>query len=251
MAASNPCAPAWRWARTFSPDELQYRLSALSQCSSSGPASDDEAARDPSWHHYYSEAVIGREPPGPPEAGGAFEQARKLVAGYEFSDPSIVRGYFDPLLELRGRPMLLELKVMGLHFLCGVVVRETRQEATKDRTLFGYRYDTLEGHLESGAEWFLLTKDHGSGDVRFRIQAAWREGTLPNWWTRIGFHAFARPYQRAWHRLAYQRLRTAIRAQNLPPLPRSRAIMHQWQPTIGPPRDVATQAPGVVVERES
>jgi uncharacterized protein (UPF0548 family) len=248
---ADACAPAWRWARGFSAAELAQRLSVLSQCQTSGPGSDEEAARDPSWHHYYSEAIIGREAPGLPEPGGAFEQARKLVASYAFSDPGIVQGYFDPSLELRGRPMLLELKVMGLRFLCGVVVRATRDDTFEDRSVFGFRYDTLQGHLESGAEWFLLTKEHKSGDVSFRIQAAWREGTLPNWWTRIGFHTFSRPYQRAWHRLAYVRLRTAIKSRDLPPLPRSRAIMHQWQPVIGPPRGLAKQPPGVIIERET
>jgi hypothetical protein len=34
-------------------------------------------------------------------------------------------------------------------------------------------------------------------------------------------------------------------------LPRSRAIMHQWQPVIGPPRDVTHATPGVIIERET
>jgi uncharacterized protein (UPF0548 family) len=247
----DPCAPAWRLGRAFSAAEIQQRLSGLSQCPTSGPGSDEEAARDSSWHHYYSEAIVGREAPGLPEAGGAFERARALVASYAFSDPSIVRGHFDPSLELLGRPMLLELKVMGLRFLCGVVVRATRHDSFEDRSVFGFRYDTLQGHLEAGAEWFLLTKEHKTGDVVFRIQAAWREGDLPNWWTRVGFHTFSRPYQRAWHRLAYVRLRAAIHSRGLPPLPRARAMMHQWQPVIGPPRDVTHAEPGVIIERET
>ena len=28
-----------------------------------------------------------------------------------------------------------------------------------------FRYDTLEGHIERGYEWFLLTKDHATGGI--------------------------------------------------------------------------------------
>ena len=247
MSSSDACAPVWRWGRGFEAEELQRRLRGLEQCPSSGPSSDEEAARDPSWNHYYSEAVIAQERPGPPEPGGAFQQARQLVSSYAFSDPGIVQGYFDARRALSGRPMLLELKVLGLHFLCGVVVRATRDEQLTGRSVFGFRYDTLEGHLESGAEWFLLSKDHESGAVQFRIQAAWREGNLPNWWTRLGFHALARPYQRAWHRLAYVRLRNFMKARDLPPLPHARVIMQQWRPPLAAP---STES-GAILEHES
>ena len=232
MMANSACAPLWRWGSGFRREELEERLAALAHCRSSGPVSDAEDAHDASWHHYYSEALIAREKPGPAEPGAAFERARSLIADYSFSDPSIVRGYFATGSALKGRAMLLELQVLGLHFLCGVVVRETRDEVSETRSVFGFRYDTLEGHLESGAEWFLLSKDHASGEVSFRIQAAWRQGDMPNWWMALGFHALSRPYQRAWHRQAYQRLRTFVQAHDLPPLPRGRAIMHAWRPNV-------------------
>jgi hypothetical protein len=77
----------------------------------------------------------------------------------------------------------------------------------------GFRIDTLRPHLESGSEWFLLEKDDETGEVRFRIEAAWRLGEFPNLWTWAGFLLFARYYQRAWHRLAH--LRMAQIAANL------------------------------------
>lgn len=86
-----------------------------------------------------------------------------------------------------------------------------RDETQADRTVFGYRYDTLRGHLERGREWFVLTKDHRSGEVSFRIEAGWLPGEFPNWWSRLGSHLFGRRYQRAWHRLAYAHLRAALR----------------------------------------
>jgi uncharacterized protein (UPF0548 family) len=93
--------------------------------------------------------------------------------------------------------MLLEIQVWGQRYLCGVVVGALSDERHPDRTVWGYRYDTLAGHLEAGAEWFLLTKDHATGEIQFRIEARWREGQFPNWWSRVGFALLARRYQRA------------------------------------------------------
>jgi hypothetical protein len=73
---------------------------------------------------------------------------------------------------------------------------------------------TLEGHLEAGQEWFLLAKDPATGEVRFRIQARWRPGQLPTWWSYLGFHLFAPRRQRAWHRLAHLRLRRMLAARS-------------------------------------
>lgn len=227
-----PCAPIFRWWRGFGVDDVQRRLAHLPHCPSSGPASDEAAATDPAWHHYYSEAVIAREAPGPPVVGAAFERARVAITNYEFSDPNAVRAYFERNLPLEGRPMLLEIQVLGLHVLCGVVVRAVREEHTPEGTIWGFRYDTLVGHVESGAEWFLLSKDHATGEVRFRIQATWKKGTLPTWWARLGFEAVASTYQRAWHRSAYVRLRALLDSHDLPDLPRGRAILKPWQPAL-------------------
>jgi len=239
LTDSAAVAPAYRWARSFPPQEVARELARLPGRASTGPTSDDAAAADPSWHRYYSEAVIAREAPGSPEPGGPFERARRAVAEYAFSDPSIVQGHFEATSELRGRPMVLELKVLGLHLLCGVVVRAVRDERTAGASVWGFRYDTVEGHVEAGAEWFLLTKDHVTGEVRFRIQASWHEGTLPNWWTRVGFSLLARRYQRAWHRQAYARLRALVGGRDLPPLPRRRTILKAWQPEIRVPPPTA------------
>ena len=239
--------PRYRWGRGFSAQEVARELAHLPRRASTGPRSDSDFAGDPGWHHYYSEAVIAREPPGPPQPGGAFQRARRAITEYAFSDPDIVQGHFDAARELRGRPMVLELKVLGLHLLCGVAVRAVRDEQQPEKTVWGFRYDTLEGHVEAGAEWFLLSKEHATGEVRFRIQASWHEGTLPNWWTRLGFTLLSRRYQRAWHRQAYARLRVLLGALDLPPLPRRRAILKAWQPPITTPPSAGPS----IAERET
>jgi len=89
-----------------------------------------------------------------------------------------------------------------------------------------------EGDVEEGAEWFLLSKEHVTGKVGFRIQAAWHEGTLPNWWTRIGFSLLARRYQWAWHHQEYARLRVVVGGPGLPALRHRRAVLQAWQPPL-------------------
>ena len=147
--------------------------------------------------------------------------------------------------------MLLEIKVLGLRYLSPVVVSEVRDRPGARETSWGFRYDTLAGHLESGSEWFLLSKDHDSGEIRFRIEATWRPGQFPNGWSRLGFRLLAPRYQRAWHRLAYLRLRARLSARGLPPLPAGRRLLEAGTPLPAPPIEAlaGAQSPvGIAIE---
>lgn len=163
------------------------------------------------WRAVRSEAVIGREALGPPEDGGVYARGRLAVADFRFSDPSIVVGHFRAETPLEDRTLLLELKVWGLRYLCGVRVTGVCHRSDADRTLFGWRYDTLAGHVEAGFEWFFLVKDHHTGEVRFIIRARWRAGELPNAWSRLGFRVLAPRKQEGWHRRAHGRLAALAR----------------------------------------
>lgn len=187
----------WRLWRSWPADRIKARLEQARSTPVNVDAAEEEMTGEHGWQHYYSEAVIATEAPGEDRFG----RARTALANYTFSDPDIVLAHFDPAAPLLGRPMLLEIQVMGLHYLCPAVVNRVREEPGT----FGFRYDTLEGHIERGVEWFLLTKD-ARGDIRFRIEARWREGQFPNWWTRVGFHVLSGYYQRKWHRSAHWRL---------------------------------------------
>lgn len=222
-------APEWRFGRSWSEEELADRLRALEGRAVTGPESERDA-QSWEWRHYYSRASIALESPGPPGPAAVFERARELVGRYAFSDPRIVIGHFDATVPLLGRRMLLEIQALGLHYLCGVRVGAVRDERSLARSVFGFRYDTLMGHIEAGSEWFVLTKDHESGEIEFRISAAWRSGQFPNWWSRLGFAALARRYQRAWHRLSYLRLRRFLNSRDLPPLPAHSALVHEGRP---------------------
>jgi uncharacterized protein (UPF0548 family) len=171
------------------------------------------------WHHYHSEAVIARET----EGGARLARARVALASYQFSNPDIVVAHFDPESALLHRRILLEIKVLGLRYLCPAVVNRVRDE----RNVYGFRYDTLQGHIERGVEWFLLTKND-AGEIRFRIEARWQPGALPNWWSRLGFFLLAGHYQRRWHRQAHRRMSLLAHYGSLTPPPTDAAgLTHQ------------------------
>lgn len=187
----------WRLLRGWSSDALRTRLDALGVKPRNFQAVEADMAGDRGWHHYQSDAVISSGG----DVDARFARAKTALAAYAFSDPAIVTAHFDPAAPLRLRRLLLEIKVCGLRYLCPTVVSLVRDEANA----FGFRYDTLEGHIERGVEWFLLTKAE-NGDIRFRIEARWMRGEFPNWWSRIGFILLAGYYQRRWHRHAHQRM---------------------------------------------
>lgn len=208
----------FRILRGWSDEELRDRLTALAAVSRNFDEHPDSLRADAVWRYYRSQAQVGIEGSGPPEPGGPFERMKRAVAAYRFSDPSIVEAHFDPEAPLVGRRMLLELKPLVLRYLCGTVVGAERADSDDAHTVWGYRYETLVGHLETGAEWFLLEKDHRTGVITFRIEAHWKPGQFPNWWSRIGFELLAPRYQRRWHRNAQRRL-SAIGAGATPKRP--------------------------------
>jgi len=224
----------WRFLRGWNDTELAARLAKARASHRNFDEAEGEMTPERGWSRHFSEAVIGREPPGPPTPDGAFERAWPLVTAYAFSDPRIVEGHFDTAGPLLGRVMLIEARVLGLRYLGSVVIAALRNEKTDDRTERGYRYDTLEGHFERGSEWFVVAKDHRTGDVTFRVHASWQRGQLPNFWSRIGFNLLAQRYQRAWHRLAHLRLRRLLGSTGLEPLARGARLVHS-----GPPLPVA------------
>lgn len=199
----------WRILRGWSASEIQEELAARRGLDRNFDPAEPKAV-ETGWRRFVADAPIAHERPGPPEPDGAFERAWEAIVGYRYSDPRIVRAHFDPAEPLDGRTMLLELKALGLRFLAGTRVCATRHERAEQETVHGFRYDTLQGHVESGWEWFLLTKSHATGEVRFRIEADWRPGDFPNAWSRLGFKLVGRHYQRRWTRLAHQRLRRIV-----------------------------------------
>jgi uncharacterized protein (UPF0548 family) len=230
------CATGWRVLHGFERQVLEARLGELATCERSVPDATPAELVAQGYRRHASQATIGREAPGCPVADGAFERAREAVADYRFSDPRIVAGHFDRHVPLLGRRMLLEIQVLGLRFLCGVIVGRVVMRTEPDHTTFAFRYDTLAGHIERGREWFVLRKDHASGDVSFRIDALWRAGELPAWWIRLGFALLSGYYRAEWSRRAHLRLREIVgtRDPKLPPVPHRRRLMQAHLPAGEP-----------------
>lgn len=207
----------WRLLRGWTDEALAAQLARVRGLGLNFQAEDAEMTREAGWSQVRSRSVLARERPGPPVPGGAYERARGLIEAFDFSDPRIVQWHFRADDPLQGRPVLLELKApLGLRYLCPARVGGVREERGEARTRYGFSFETLEGHFEVGREWFLLSKDHASGEVRFEIEAAWRPGTFPNWWSELGFLMVGTRSQRAWHRLTHVRLRRLLRQGQVP-----------------------------------
>ncbi|MET9225792.1 DUF1990 family protein [Lentzea sp. NPDC003310] len=170
----------------------------------------EEEVRRPEWTFDVHRHELGREGAGPPEEGGLWHRARPLVADYEFTPPEIIRGFYEAGSELMGRDILLQARLPGLRFLMGVRVTGVRDEASGDRTLWGWSYETLEGHLERGRVDYELVKDHATGTVEFCARSYSQLHPRAPWWMRQGWRWFGRRVQLRFYRRAGQRLQALI-----------------------------------------
>jgi uncharacterized protein (UPF0548 family) len=221
----------WRFGRGWSESEMKAYLAELADRPVNFSDPIETMTAEHGWTIDGDRASLGTEPEGPPQPDGFYTRARQAIVNYDFSDPSIVVGHFDPEADLLGRDMLLEIKVLGFRFLNGVRVMDIREEVEHDTTLFGFRYDTLEGHIERGFEWFLLTKDHATGDIHFRIEAHWRPGDFPSWWSRLGFLLFGDAFRRLWRHRAPERLRRLAHQPSAKPLAAPGKLAHRGDET--------------------
>jgi len=146
----------------------------------------------------YCEPLPG-ERPGPPEPGGTWERAKRVMETYEFADPAIVRATYATDSPLEGRDMLLEARFLGLRFRFGVrvssVTDEQREAAGRPVRVWGWSYRTLQGHLEMGQMDYEVWKWLDDGAVEFRIHVVSRAARIANPLVRVGFRLFGRREQ--------------------------------------------------------
>ncbi len=153
------------------------------------------------------------EPPGMPVEEGSWQIARRLMSGYEFADPSIVRAYYDPAVPLEQRDMLLKLQALGVaHIFVGVRVGEvferTREIGGRRARIWGWNYRTLDGHVEMGQMDWEVWKWLDDGRVEFRIHAVSRAARIRNPIIRLGFHLLRSRERQAFLNSTEQRMRT-------------------------------------------
>ncbi len=162
------------------------------------------------WQVDSGAIVIGREPPGPPVPGGPWEVAGRLVRDYEFADARILRGVYRRDDGLLGRDMLLEGRFFGLRFYLGVrvtrVIDERRSTPDGDEQVWGWSYQTLQGHLEQGRLSYEVIKNLASGQIAFRVTGYSRRAPIPDPVVRWGFRAFGRWTQQRFYRSILRRM---------------------------------------------
>ena len=169
-----------------------------------------------SWRFDDYLQALPSEPPGPPTPEGAFGAARRLIDRYEFADPSTVRAWFVLEAAPVGRDMLLELRWHVLSFRVGVRVTEVfderRQVDGRPVQVWGWAYQTLEGHVERGQMSYEVWKWLDSGTVEFRIHVVSQFAAVRNPVLRIGFRAVGRREQVAFARRCCARMETLVLA---------------------------------------
>ena len=172
---------------------IQRQLEGLSSKTLNyDPAELDLANPPAGWRVDDRFASLPGERTGMPESGGSWEIARRLIRGYEFADPSIVRAYYDETAPLQGRNMLLELRALGLVSVrvgvrVNAVYDEVRDVRGGQARVSGWNYRTLEGHVEMGEMAWEVCKWLHSGEVQFHVHAVSRPAPISNSLIRVGF----------------------------------------------------------------
>lgn len=150
------------------------------------------------------------EAPGPPEPGGSWEVAQRLLRDYEFADPRIIRAVYHPDRPLEERDMLLEARFYGLRFRFGVrvggVLDEVRDLDGRQVRVWGWNYRTLQGHLEMGQMDYEVWKWLDTGEVEFHTCRFSRHASVGNPLVRLGLFVFGRREQVRFARRACERM---------------------------------------------
>jgi uncharacterized protein (UPF0548 family) len=176
-------------------------------------ASLQDASPESGWNITNICQPLPSEPPGLPLDDGSWQVARRLMSGYEFADPSIVRAYYDPAVPLERRDMLLKLQAARIaHLFVGVRVGEvyerTHEVEGGSARIWGWNYRTLEGHVEMGQMDWQVWKWLDDGRVEFHVHAVSRPARIPNPIVRIGFHLLRGRERRAFLDSTKRRMRT-------------------------------------------
>lgn len=179
------------------------------------------AAHDGAWHVDDYCRALPPEPPGEPHPGGSFALAKELLRDYEFADPRRIRAYYRADAPLQDRDMLLEIRYLGLRVRVGVrigvVFDELREVDGRRARIWGWAYQTLEGHLERGQMDYQVWKWLDSGEVEFHIHAVAQIAKTRKPLLNLGFRLVGRRQQVRFARRCAERMERLVAARRHPP----------------------------------
>ena len=126
--------------------------------------------------------------------------------------------------DLLGRDMLMEGRFYGLRFYFGVritgVFDEKRDTSHGPERVWGWCYETLQGHLEQGRISFEVIKNRATGQVGFRVTGYSRRSHIRSPLVRWASGVFGRWTQQRYYRAVQRRLYELVQAaQRGEPLP--------------------------------
>jgi uncharacterized protein (UPF0548 family) len=201
QAMRNQKSPAWK---QYESHLKSYRNAPLNF----DPTQRESFTEVNGWVIEKFSTTLPPEPKGDPIKNGSWQLAKEVVTHYEFPDPSLIEGIFIPDDPLDQRVMVLKGKFLGFTFYFGVriagVVDEYRTDPEQGKAkVWGYSYQTLEGHFEMGEIFFEVWKFVDSGAVEFRMHRYSKTGHIANPFYRLGFWLFGRHLQ---NRFAHQAL---------------------------------------------
>ncbi|TDB88742.1 DUF1990 family protein [Actinomadura sp. KC216] len=180
------------------------------------PGRHDMDRPESGWHVDDYRQQLPPEPPGPPIPGGSWEVARRLIRNYQYADPAIIREICRSGPPEPGRDMLLEARFYGLRFYLGLrvgdVIDTTVEENGRQARVWGWNYQTLEGHLERGQMSQEVRKWLDTGEVEFHIHVFSQAAASPHPIVRFGFFLFGRYMQLKFYKRACRRMKTLTAA---------------------------------------
>lgn len=169
------------------------------------------------WHRDDMIERLPAEAAGPPVPAGSWEIARRLVLDYQLADPGQVHAVYDDRTPFEGRDMLLWIRFAGVRFGVGVRIgaeyERTHDVGGRPAQVYGWYYDTLEGHFEQGRMHYEVWKWLDTGEVQFRLHAVSRVAQSGPWLLRAGFRIVGRVNQLQFYRRVCRRARRLTEAQ--------------------------------------
>src|SRR5690606_2256062 len=118
----------WRFLRSWSDEEIAARLTRTRGLRRNF-APDAPMTREAGWNLTRSIALVARGPAGPPVTG-RFDRLARAAERFLHSDPRIVVAHFRAAEPFVGRDVLLELRVLGLRYLCPARIGGARDETS-------------------------------------------------------------------------------------------------------------------------